>query len=38
MIALPLANYVFGTIDSFLIWRLTGGKMHVTDATNASRN
>lgn len=27
----------FGTIDSFLIWRLTGGKRHVTDATNASR-
>ncbi|PCK09036.1 MAG: glycerol kinase [Alteromonadaceae bacterium] len=27
----------FGTIDSFLIWRLTGGKHHVTDATNASR-
>ena len=27
----------FGTIDSFLIWRLTGGKMHVTEATNASR-
>lgn len=27
----------FGTIDSFLIWRLTGGKSHVTDATNASR-
>ena len=27
----------FGTIDSFLIWRLTGGGMHVTDATNASR-
>ena len=27
----------FGTIDSFLIWRLTAGKMHVTDATNASR-
>ncbi len=27
----------FGTIDSFLIWRLTGGKVHVTDATNASR-
>ncbi|MGN6582854.1 MAG: FGGY family carbohydrate kinase, partial [Rhizobiaceae bacterium] len=26
-----------GTIDSFLIWRLTGGKAHVTDATNASR-
>lgn len=27
----------FGTIDSFLIWRLTGGRAHVTDATNASR-
>ncbi len=27
----------FGTIDSFLIWRLTGGREHVTDATNASR-
>ncbi|WP_249976673.1 glycerol kinase GlpK [Vreelandella olivaria] len=27
----------FGTVDSFLIWRLTGGKQHVTDATNASR-
>lgn len=27
----------FGTVDSFLIWRLTGGKSHVTDATNASR-
>ena len=27
----------FGTIDSFLLWRLTGGKSHVTDATNASR-
>jgi len=27
----------FGTIDSFLIWRLTGGKVHATDATNASR-
>ena len=27
----------FGTVDSFLIWRLTGGRMHVTDATNASR-
>lgn len=27
----------FGTIDSFLIWRLTEGKRHVTDATNASR-
>lgn len=27
----------FGTIDSFLIWRLTNGARHVTDATNASR-
>ncbi|KKB08687.1 glycerol kinase GlpK [Devosia chinhatensis] len=27
----------FGTVDSFLIWRLTGGRMHVTDATNAGR-
>lgn len=27
----------FGTVDSFLIWHLTGGKRHVTDATNASR-
>lgn len=27
----------FGTVDSFLIWRLTGGKSHVTDATNAGR-
>jgi glycerol kinase len=27
----------FGTIDSFLIWRLTNGKVHATDATNASR-
>ena len=27
----------FGTIDTFLIWRLTGGARHVTDATNASR-
>ena len=27
----------FGTIDSWLIWNLTGGKVHVTDVTNASR-
>ena len=27
----------FGTIDSFLLWRLTGGRTHATDATNASR-
>ena len=28
---------LFGTIDTFLIWRLTKGKVHATDATNASR-
>ncbi|MDJ0812632.1 MAG: glycerol kinase GlpK [Woeseiaceae bacterium] len=27
----------FGTVDSFLLWRLTGGDVHATDATNASR-
>ena len=27
----------FGTIDSWLVWKLTGGKKHVTDASNASR-
>jgi glycerol kinase len=27
----------FGTIDSFLLWRLTGGKVHATDVTNAGR-
>ncbi|MEO0981398.1 MAG: glycerol kinase GlpK [Pseudomonadota bacterium] len=27
----------FGTVDAFLIWKLTGGRVHVTDATNASR-
>ena len=27
----------FGTVDSFVIWHLTGGKKHLTDATNASR-
>lgn len=28
---------LFGTVDSFLLWRLTGGKLHATDVTNASR-
>ena len=28
---------LFGTIDTFLIWKLTNGKIHTTDATNASR-
>src|SRR5690606_9515402 len=27
----------FGTVDSWLIWNLTGGKVHVTDVSNASR-
>lgn len=27
----------FGTVDTWLIWKLTGGKLHVTDVTNASR-
>jgi len=27
----------FGTVDAFLLWRLTGGKVHATDATNAAR-
>ena len=27
----------FGTVDSYLLWRLTGGAVHATDATNASR-
>jgi glycerol kinase len=30
-------DLAFGTVDSFLLWRLTGGKVHATDATNASR-
>ena len=30
-------NLMFGTIDTFLIWRLTNKKKHLTDATNASR-
>ena len=36
--ALAYAGHLaFGTIDTFLMWRLTGGKTHATDATNASR-
>ena len=30
-------DILFGTVDSWLIWKLTGGKVHVTDYTNASR-
>lgn len=28
----------FGTVDSWLIWQMTGGKLHITDVTNASRS
>ncbi len=30
-------HLAFGTIDTFLLWRLSGGRVHATDATNASR-
>lgn len=30
-------DLLFGTVDTFLLWRLTGGRRHATDATNASR-
>jgi glycerol kinase len=30
-------DILFGTVDTFLIWRLTGGKVHATDYSNASR-
>ena len=30
-------NLLFGTVDTFLLWKLTKGKLHATDATNASR-
>ena len=30
-------NLLFGTVDTFLIWKLTNGQHHLTDATNASR-
>jgi glycerol kinase len=33
----PRSELAFGTIDSWLAWRLTGGDAHVTDVTNASR-
>ena len=35
--AAKAGQLAFGTVDSWLIWKLTGGKVHVTDATNASR-
>ncbi len=36
-VAAEHGDLAFGTIDSFLLWRLTGGKVHATDATNAAR-
>jgi glycerol kinase len=33
----PAGDLAFGTIDSWLLWNLTGGTVHATDATNASR-
>jgi len=35
--AAEAGKLAFGTIDTFLLWRLTGGKAHLTDATNAAR-
>ncbi|MDO5632749.1 MAG: glycerol kinase GlpK [Paracoccus sp. (in: a-proteobacteria)] len=35
--AAKAGHLAFGTVDSFLIWKLTGGRSHVTDATNAAR-
>ncbi len=34
---LPPEELAFGTVDSWLVWRLTGGRVHATDRTNASR-
>ena len=35
--AAEAGHLAFGTIDTFLVWQLTGGRTHVTDETNASR-
>lgn len=35
--AAEAGGLAFGTVDTFLIWRLTGGQVHATDVTNASR-
>ena len=32
-----VGDLLFGTVDTYLIWQLSGGKVHATDATNASR-
>ena len=34
---LPRGELAFGTVDSWLVWKLTGGRVHATDLTNASR-
>ena len=36
-VAAEAGKLAFGTIDCFLLWRLTGGKVHATDASNAAR-
>lgn len=35
--AAQAGDLAFGTVDTWLLWRLTGGRVHATDATNASR-
>ena len=35
--AVPVGELAVGTVDTWLVWRLTGGREHVTDVTNASR-
>ena len=35
--AAEAGRLAFGTVDTFLLWRLTGGRVHATDATNAAR-
>ena len=34
---LDIDDLLFGTVDTYLIWKLTGGHSHATDVTNASR-
>ena len=36
-VAAAAGTLAFGTVDCFLLWRLTGGRVHATDATNAAR-
>jgi glycerol kinase len=36
-VAARAGRLAFGTVDSFLLWRLTGGRVHASDATNAAR-